>query len=339
MSGSSTIEWTDATWNPVRGCEWASPGCDHCYAKTFAERWIGVPGHAYEQGFALRLVPELLDAPARWSRPRTVFANSMSDFFQKGVPPAYAEACFEVMRLANWHTYQVLTKRAARMREQVSRMHERLQAMPHVWLGVSVEDRKHGLPRIEQLRQTPAAVRFLSVEPLLEDIGCVDLRGIDWVIVGGESGPGARPMARDWVLSIQAQCESANAKFFFKQWGGLHKKLAGRLLDGRVFDGAPARTVAEVPAAKERSRIVREIGDIAARWMPTKATEVVNIRVPIAQGSHRMQQIVDKLADHPGDRERRIALEVALEHALEQGSGLALEQGSGQLELFTRGRG
>lgn len=269
MSASSSIEWTDATWNPVRGCKWASSGCDHCYAETFAERWRGVEGHAYEQGFDVRLVPELLDAPARWARPRTVFANSMSDLFQADVPEAYAEACFEVMRLANWHTYQVLTKRAARMRAQVQRMPEQLRAMPHVWLGVTVEDRKHGVPRIEQLRQTPAAVRFLSIEPLLEELGDIELRGIDWVIVGGESGPSCRPMAPEWVHTIKAQCESQGVPFFFKQWGGFAKKLRGRLLDGRTYDARPPATAASVPPAKERAKIVRDIEAIAARWSST----------------------------------------------------------------------
>lgn len=280
MSDKSAIEWTDATWNPVRGCEKISPGCKHCYAETFAERFRGVPGHPYEQGFDVRLVPEALDLPLRWWKPRTIFVNSMSDLFQDGVPDSYIAACFGVMCAASRHTFQLLTKRAERMRtwrewlERESRgqplgllhvetapllgdrgredeegldandraMEELLDAdwpASNVWLGVSVEDRKYGLPRVEELRQIAAAVRFLSIEPLLEDLGALDLRGIDWVIVGGESGLGARPMQVEWVRSIRDQCLSARVPFFFKQWGGIRKKVAGRLLDGRTWNEMP----------------------------------------------------------------------------------------------------
>ncbi|MCP3996397.1 MAG: phage Gp37/Gp68 family protein, partial [bacterium] len=194
MSVHSSIEWTDATWNPVRGCTKISAGCKHCYAETFAERWRGVPNHPYEQGFDLRLVPHKLLDPLTWRRPKRVFVNSMSDLFQEHVPADYVGTTLDVMRLADWHIYQVLTKRAGRMRELVTTDHGDLSDRRHIWLGVSVENRKHGVPRIRQLRETPAAVRFLSIEPLLEDLGEIDLQGIDWVIVGGESGPGARPM-------------------------------------------------------------------------------------------------------------------------------------------------
>jgi protein gp37 len=215
MSASSSIEWTDATWNPVRGCTKISPGCAHCYAETFAERWRGIPGHPYEQGFDLRLVPEKLDEPTRWKRPRRIFVNSMSDLFQEGVDAAFIRTVFETMNVASWHTYQVLTKRADRMRSVTQELGRTLVEHPHIWLGVSVEDRKYGLPRIDDLRRARASVRFLSVEPLLEDLGRVDLDGIDWVIVGGESGPGARPMQEDWVLSLRDQCRTANVPFFF----------------------------------------------------------------------------------------------------------------------------
>jgi protein gp37 len=181
MSDGSAIEWTDATWNPVRGCTKISPGCKHCYAATFAERWRGIPGHSYEQGFDLRLVPEKLAEPLKWSRPRLVFVNSMSDLFQKGVAESYVRLVFEVMNLANWHVYQVLTKRADRLRALTLRMPVELAAQDHIWLGVSVEDRKYGLPRIEELRAARAAVRFLSIEPLLEELGTVDLHGIGHV--------------------------------------------------------------------------------------------------------------------------------------------------------------
>jgi len=239
MSDGSTIEWTDATWNPVRGCTKISPGCKHCYAETFAERWRGVPNHPYAQGFDLKLVPEKLAEPLSWSRSRLVFVNSMSDLFQKGVPESYVRLVFDVMNLANWHVYQVLTKRADRLRATANRLPASLVEQRHIWLGVSVEDRKYGLPRIDELRRTRAGVRFLSVEPLIEDLGKFDLSNIDWVIVGGESGPGARPMKEEWVLSIRDQCLEANVPFFFKQWGGLRKKIRGRELDGRTYDDLP----------------------------------------------------------------------------------------------------
>ena len=238
MADASAIEWTDATWNPVRGCEKISPGCKHCYAATFAERWRGIPGHAYEQGFDLRLVPEKLAEPLRWRRARRIFVNSMSDLFLDGVPDAYVRQVFEVMHRAPQHSYQVLTKRAERMRSFAVAAPD-LARHPSIWLGVTVEDRKYGLPRVDQLRETPAALRFLSIEPLLEDLGRIDLGGIGWVIVGGESGPGAREMDERWVLSLLGQCEDAGVPFFFKQWGGIRKKQRGRLLRGRTYDAMP----------------------------------------------------------------------------------------------------
>ena len=258
----TSIEWATTVWNPVRGCTKVSPGCDNCYAETFAERWRGIPGHAYEQGFDLRLVPEKLSEPLRWRNPRTVFVNSMSDLFQGHVPDEYIDRCWGTMAAADWHVYQVLTKRAKRMRRWVSRQLEpiggacpsRPKPPPHVWLGVSVEDRKHGLPRIDELRETPAAVRFLSIEPLLEDLGYISLRGIHWVIVGGESGPGARPMQPSWARDIQRQCSDADVPFFFKQWGGVRKKEAGRELGGRTWDAMPPRLRAQHPGRLEVSR-------------------------------------------------------------------------------------
>ncbi len=247
MSLNSQIEWTDATWNPVRGCTKISPGCKHCYAQTFAERFRGVKGHPYEQGFDLKLVPEKLTEPFNWRSSKLVFVNSMSDLFQPGVPDSYAEAVSQVMVSANWHTYQVLTKRAERLGKLLN-SHLRFAAeQPHIWWGVSVEDKKYGLPRIEHLQCTPASVRFLSIEPLLEDLGEFDLTGINWVIVGGESGPGARPLKKRWVVSIRDQCESAGVPFFFKQWGGVRKSRNGRKLDGRTYDEYPIRRQAEVP--------------------------------------------------------------------------------------------
>jgi len=239
MAERSTIEWTDATWNPVRGCTKISPGCKHCYAETFAERFRGVKGHPYEQGFDLRLIAEKLEEPLRWHTPRRVFVNSMSDLFHDKVPESYIESVAGVMMEANWHTYQVLTKRAERLRDLLKAKLRFAAAKPHIWWGTSVENKKHGVPRIEPLRSAPARVRFLSIEPLLEDLGDLDLSGIHWVIVGGESGPGARPMKREWVISIRRQCRQQGVPFFFKQWGGVRKSKNGRILDGRTYDEMP----------------------------------------------------------------------------------------------------
>lgn len=252
MSDNSKIEWTDATWNPVRGCTKVSPGCAHCYAETFAERFRGVPGHPYEQGFDLRLVPEKVVEPLRWSKPKMVFVNSMSDLFHKDVPDDYIELCTRVMVAANWHTFQVLTKRSERMRDLLQSRLRFARELNHIWWGVSVENRKHGLPRIDHLRTAHPKVAFLSIEPLIEDIGTINLDGINWVIVGGESGPGARPMKREWVLSIRDQCKRARVPFFFKQWGGVQKSKAGRELDGRTFDGFPDNKVSPPPSTDLR---------------------------------------------------------------------------------------
>ena len=241
MAEHSTIEWTDATWNPVRGCTKISPGCKHCYAEVFAERFRGVPGHPYEQGFDLRLVPEKLAEPLRWQTPKMIFVNSMSDLFHDGVPDEYIEAVARVMVKAEWHTYQILTKRSARMASLLqSRLRFAAEA-PHIWWGVSVENKEHGLPRLRDLQKSPVSVRFLSVEPLLEGLGHLSLKGIHWVIVGGESGHDARPLKKEWVTSIRDQCNEAGIHFFFKQWGGVHKKRAGRALDGQTYDGFPVR--------------------------------------------------------------------------------------------------
>jgi len=248
MSVRTKIEWTQASWNPVRGCTKLSPGCKHCYAAAFGERFRGVKGHAYEKGFDLRLVPEKLDEPLHWRRPRLVFVNSMSDLFHEGVPDDYIEAVVNVMLQARWHTFQVLSKRSRRMANLLSSRLRAGASATHIWWGVSVEDRKYGLPRIEDLQATPAKVRFLSIEPLLEDLGLLDLRGIHWVIVGGESGPGARPMKAEWVRSIRDQCAQANVPFFFKQWGTRNKKRAGRVLDGKLYDEFPSFKDDSIPA-------------------------------------------------------------------------------------------
>lgn len=247
MADHSKIEWTDATWNPVRGCTKISPGCKNCYAETFAERFRDVIGHPYEQGFEPRLVPAKLNDPFRWAAPRMVFVNSMSDLFQAYVPDDYIERVVDVMVHANWHTYQVLTKRAPRLQELLSGKIRFAGEARNIWWGVSVENKKHGLPRIECLRRAPGHVRFLSIEPLLEDLGEIDLSGIHWVIVGGESGHGARPMRREWVVSIMQQCREQGVRFFFKQWGGVHKSRTGRLLDGRTYDEFPEAVAYPLP--------------------------------------------------------------------------------------------
>ena len=264
MSDHSTIEWTDATLNPVRGCTKISPGCAHCYAETFAERFRGVPGNAYEQGFDLRLVPEKLAEPLRWPKPKMVFVNSMSDLFHEQVGDDYIAAFARVMQLADWHTYQVLTKRSERMRDLLQARLRAVADEPHVWWGVSVENRKHGLPRIDHLRESPARMRFLSIEPLLEDLGLLDLEGIAWVIVGGESGVGARPMDERWVLSIRDQCRAARVPFFFKQWGGVRKKQHGRALEGKTYDEMPDRISPVVPSKADRCAAILEVEALIA---------------------------------------------------------------------------
>lgn len=246
MSDKSKIEWTDATWNPVRGCTKISPGCTHCYAETFAESFRGVPGHPYEQGFDMRLVPDKLTQPLLWRSPKMIFVNSMSDLFHEGVPDDYVEAVALVMTKAKWHTFQVLTKRSERLRDLLNTRLDFAAKQPHIWWGVSVENRRYGLPRIDHLRQASAVQRFLSIEPLLEDLGGINLDGIDWVIVGGESGPRARPMDLAWTRSIQQQCEGADVPFFLKQLGGRKSKRGGdeAVLDGRQWREYPAQSKA-----------------------------------------------------------------------------------------------
>ena len=234
MSDNSSIEWTEATWNPVTGCTKVSPGCAHCYAETFAERFRGVPGHPYEKGFDLQLRPERLDLPLTWKRPRKIFVNSMSDLFHENVPDEYIRGVFDTMKRADWHQFQVLTKRSERLRD----LGGRLRWTSNIWQGVSVENASH-VWRIADLQAVPAAVRFLSIEPLLGPIPNLPLRGISWVIVGGESGPKCRPVVAEWVRDIRAQCERAGVAFFFKQWGGRLSKSGGRELDGRTWDDMP----------------------------------------------------------------------------------------------------
>ena len=237
MAVGSAIEWTEATWNPVTGCTKVSPGCKNCYAERMANRLQAMGQPNYRSGFRLTLQPHMLDLPLQWRRPRTIFANSMSDLFHKEVPQAFIARVFDVMGRAHWHTFQVLTKRADRLLA----LSPLLPWRSNIWMGVSVESQKY-TSRIEDLRRTGAHVQFLSLEPLLGPLPRLDLRGIDWVIVGGESGPRARPMDPGWVVDIRDQCQSANVPFFFKQWGGRRKKRTGRLLEGRTWDEMPQLT-------------------------------------------------------------------------------------------------
>lgn len=259
MSENSQIEWTDATWNPVRGCTKISPGCAHCYAETFAKRFLGVPGHPYEQGFDLKLVPDKLAEPLKWSAAKMVFVNSMSDLFHEDVSDSYIRDVVRVMEIADWHTYQVLTKRSERLRDTLKTTLQEAAQRPNIWWGVSVENRKHGLPRIDHLREAPARIRFLSIEPLLENLGTVCFDGIHWVIVGGESGHGARPMEKEWVTNIRDQCLEAKVPFFFKQWGGVRKSKTGRELDGRTYDEMPRVDSIHVPPLPLRRALIAKV--------------------------------------------------------------------------------
>jgi protein gp37 len=235
MATNSSIEWTEATWNPVTGCDKVSPGCAHCYAERMARRLQAMGAPNYRNGFAVTLQPQMLDAPLRWRRARRIFVNSMSDLFHADVPVAFISEVFDVMRRADWHQYQILTKRS----ERLLSLDSRLPWAAHIWMGVSVENPRF-VYRIDHLRASRATVKFLSLEPLLGPLPELDLSGIDWVIVGGESGPRARPMDPSWVTSIRDQCRSANVAFFFKQWGGVFKSRTGRDLDGRTWDEMPS---------------------------------------------------------------------------------------------------
>jgi protein gp37 len=249
MADKSAIEWTDATWNPVTGCTKISAGCDNCYAERFSNRFRGVPGHPFETGFDLTLRPERLEQPLHWRQPRMIFVNSMSDLFHKGVPKDFISRVFDTMEAAHWHIFQVLTKRSSLMRDFLKHRYGTAPGPAHIWNGVSVEDGSK-LSRVRHLQQAPAGIRFLSVEPLIGPPGVIPLEGIDWVIVGGESGPRARPMEADWVREIRNQCKAAGVAFFFKQWGGLRPKDGGRKLDGREWNQFPMPSNSFIVAAE-----------------------------------------------------------------------------------------
>jgi protein gp37 len=234
MATNSNIEWTDATWNPVTGCTKISPGCKHCYAERLAKRLKAMGQANYRNGFKVTLQPHMLELPLRWKSPKRIFVNSMSDLFHEDVPTDYVKRVFEIMVRANWHQFQVLTKRSDRLLG----LNKELEWAPQIWMGVSVENEKY-THRIDDLRKTGAHVKFLSLEPLLGPLGKLNLRKIDWAIVGGESGPGARPVDPEWVMEIRDECLRVGVPFFFKQWGGVQKNKTGRRLDGRTWDEMP----------------------------------------------------------------------------------------------------
>lgn len=233
----SKIEWTESTWNPLTGCNKISPGCKHCYAERMAKRLHAMGQPNYANGFKLTMHPQALEKPLEWKTPQVIFVNSMSDLFHKDVPLEFIQSVFDVMKRAHWHQFQVLTKRSERLME----LSPQLEWTDNIWMGVSVENADYTF-RIDHLRKTGAKIKFLSVEPLLGPIPRMNLKGINWVIVGGESGPGARPLEREWVVDIKNQCIRAKVPFFFKQWGGVQKKKAGRVLDGRTWDQMPKKT-------------------------------------------------------------------------------------------------
>lgn len=249
MASNTEIEWTDATWNPVTGCSKITAGCDFCYAERFSKRFEGVPGHPFEQGFDLTLRPERLKQPLDWKKPKRIFVNSMSDLFHKEIPKSFIDAVFDTMEAANWHTYQVLTKRSSLMTRYLKKRYGEQGSPPHIWLGVSVEDAKNAV-RVKHLQAAPPGVKFISFEPLIAAVGKIDLRGINWVIVGGESGPLCRPMAEEWAAEIRDICIQAKIAFFFKQWGGTRPKSGGRLLGGREWNEYPQ------PAKRRRLRLI-----------------------------------------------------------------------------------
>ena len=234
MATQSRIEWTESTWNPLTGCTKISPGCKHCYAERMAKRLQAMGQPNYVNGFKLTMHEHVLEKPLEWKTPQVIFVNSMSDLFHKDVPLEFVQRVFDTMKRAHWHQFQVLTKRSERLAE----LSPYLEWTDNIWMGVSVENEKYTF-RIDDLRKTGAKIKFLSVEPLIGPLPKINLKGINWVIVGGESGPGARPLEREWVISIRDQCLKAKVPFFFKQWGGVQKKKAGRLLDGRTWDQMP----------------------------------------------------------------------------------------------------
>lgn len=258
MAKGSGIEWTESTWNPITGCTKVSPGCKHCYAERMAERLQAMGQANYANGFELTVQPHMLELPLTWKKPQTIFVNSMSDLFHEKVPVEYIQRVFDVMARADWHRFQILTKRG----ERLANLGPELKWADNVWMGVSVETARYR-PRIDALRSTEARVKFLSLEPLLGPLHDLDLDGIDWVIVGGESGPKARPMEPTWVTDIRDQCRRAQVPFFFKQWGGKNKKKAGRLLQGRTWSQMPTSAAEDSSSGGPDRAVQQELQEAA----------------------------------------------------------------------------
>jgi len=248
VSDRTSIEWTEASWNPATGCSKVSPGCAHCYAETFARRFRGVPDHPYAQGFELKLWPERLGVPLAWRRPRLIFVNSMSDLFHESIPDRFIHDVFDVMGEAHWHTFQILTKR----HDRLAVLAPKLDWHPNVWMGVTIENRRF-IHRADHLRLVPAAVRFISAEPLLGRLEGLDLAGIQWLIAGGESGPRHRIVRPEWILDLRDRCAQEGVRFFFKQWGGRNPKARGRVLEGRTWDEFPVPSTRSGAAARAPS--------------------------------------------------------------------------------------
>jgi protein gp37 len=244
MANKSSIEWTESTWNPVTGCSKISPGCKNCYAERMAKRLQRIGVERYKDAFELTMHPDVLDTPLSWKTPKVIFVNSMSDLFHEKIPLSFIQDTFDIMKKAHWHTFQILTKRS----ERLKKLAPKIEWPNNVWMGVSVESQRY-VYRIDHLRAVPSAVRFLSVEPLISKVDKMNLRGIDWVIVGGESGPKARKLEQEWVIHIKNICEKYSVPFFFKQWGGVRKKKAGRLLKGQTWDDMP------IPKNPKRRRV------------------------------------------------------------------------------------
>jgi protein gp37 len=238
MSGTTQIEWTDSTWNPVTGCSKLTEGCEFCYAERFSERFRGVPGHPFTNGFDITIRPERLTQPLGWKKPRRIFVNSMSDLFHKEIPRSFVDCVFDTMERADWHTFQVLTKRSSLMTRYLRGRYADADVPAHIWLGVSIENKKNAV-RLTHLKSGPTSSKFISFEPLLGPVGQLNLEGIDWAIVGGESGPRARPLLEQWVTEIRDQCIAQGVAFFFKQWGGVRPKSGGRKLQGREWNEYP----------------------------------------------------------------------------------------------------
>ncbi|TGL03550.1 phage Gp37/Gp68 family protein [Leptospira bouyouniensis] len=294
----TSIEWTNETWNPMRGCQKVSAGCKNCYAETFANRFRGVKGNAYEMGFIPREVPEMLLKPLKFKKPSLVFVNSMSDLFHESFSDEYIYKVFTVMREVNWHIYQILTKRPIRMKQLFDSKLKEFSSQDNIWMGVTVENCKAYRERVSILRNTNVKTRFLSIEPLLEDLGAIDLSRLDWVIVGGESGAKCRPMEKSWVQSILKQCEEQNVPMHFKQWGGVRKKRAGRILDGKTYDNFPKFEFKPIPPKSELKQIKVQLEKLFFGDAITKLKLGSSLRMENPTGSLAIGNAINSNQEH-----------------------------------------